>query len=162
MSANESTGRVAMPEVYAAVAARRTQFDNMLWQVPVLTVTAQAFLFSIALGADTRSTARIIACVLSMLITFLTLHLFTRHRQAEITDSHWLRDYEREHYGDSLAHGSVWRQRRERTRDAFGVFAVFERMPGFKTWSVGLSLFGAAALVILVLTIFWPQLLQKP
>lgn len=79
MSAEETTGRTPMPEVYAAVAARRTQFDNMLWQVPVLTVTAQAFLFSIALGADARSTARIIACVLSLLITFLTLHLFTRH-----------------------------------------------------------------------------------
>lgn len=64
--------KVTMPEVYAAVAARRTQFDNLLWQVPVLTITAQAFLFTIALGADTQPVARIISCVLSLLITFLS------------------------------------------------------------------------------------------
>ena len=85
-----------------------------------------------------------------------------RHRQAEITDAHWLRDYEREFYGSGQAHGPAWQRRRERTRGTLGVFAVFERMPGFKTWSIGLSLFGGAAVVILVFAIFWPQLLQKP
>jgi hypothetical protein len=32
-------------ETYAIVAARRAQFDQLVWQVPVLTLTAQAFLF---------------------------------------------------------------------------------------------------------------------
>jgi hypothetical protein len=36
-------------ETYAIVAARRTQFDQLVCQVPVLSLTAQAFLFSIAL-----------------------------------------------------------------------------------------------------------------
>src|SRR6266705_6760573 len=75
---------VPTPEVYAAVAARRTQFDNLVWQVPVLSITAQAFLFTIALGADNRPVSRVIACLLSMIVTFLTVQIFTRHRQAEI------------------------------------------------------------------------------
>jgi hypothetical protein len=31
-------------QVYQAVAARRLQWDNLVWQVPVLSLTAQAFL----------------------------------------------------------------------------------------------------------------------
>jgi len=151
-----------MPEVYAVVAARRTQFDNLLWQVPVLTITAQAFLFTIALGADTRPTARIVSCALSLLITFLTIHLFTRHRQAEITDAHWLEQYEQGRYGSGQAHGLVWQHARNGTDPAIGWFSAFARLAGVKTWAIGLSLFGLAALVILVITIFWPSLLQKP
>lgn len=152
----------AMPEVYAAVAARRTQFDNLLWQVPVLTITAQAFLFTVALGADTRPAARIVSCLLSVLVTFLTLHLFTRHRQAEIADAHWLEEYERRHYGSGQAHGLVWQRARNATDPGAGRFTPFSRLAGFRTWAVGLTLFGFAAVAILVTTIFWPHLLQKP
>lgn len=35
---------------YAALAERRLQWDSLLWQVPVLSLTAQAFLFTIALS----------------------------------------------------------------------------------------------------------------
>lgn len=38
--------------MYAVVAARRAQYHNMLWQVPTMSLTAQAFLFTIALGHD--------------------------------------------------------------------------------------------------------------
>jgi hypothetical protein len=31
------------PDFYTAVAARRLQWDNQVWQVPVLSLTAQAF-----------------------------------------------------------------------------------------------------------------------
>jgi hypothetical protein len=68
-------------EAYAAVAARRTQFDQLVWQVPVLSLTAQAFLFSIALSPDGTRTARIIASLLSLVMTFLSLHLMVKHRQ---------------------------------------------------------------------------------
>jgi hypothetical protein len=80
-------------ETYAIVAARRTQFDQLVWQVPVLSLTAQAFLFSIALSADASRTARVIASVLSLLMTVLSLHLIAKHRQAEVADSHWLEEY---------------------------------------------------------------------
>jgi hypothetical protein len=81
-------------EAYAAVAARRTQFDQLVWQVPVLSLTAQAFLFSIALSSDGTRTTRIIASLLSLVMTFLSLHLMVKHRQAEVADSQWLEAYE--------------------------------------------------------------------
>lgn len=154
------TSPAAMPEVYAAVAARRSQFDSLLWQVPVLTITAQAFLFTISLGSDTQAPARIISCLLSLLITFLTLQLFARHRQAEVTDAHWLEDYERHHYGSGQAHGVSWQRSRNQIHPDAGLFSPFARLPGFKTWSIGLSLFGVTAIAILIVSIFWPQVLQ--
>src|SRR5437868_6089036 len=100
------------PEVYAAVAARRNQFDSLLWQVPALSLAGQAFLFSVALAPDARPLSRIVACALSLTITGLTLQLFTRHRQGEIADAHWLEAYEVERYGRGLAHGRTWQARR--------------------------------------------------
>jgi hypothetical protein len=46
-------------ETYAIVAARRTQFDQLVWQVPVLSLTAQAFLFSIALSHNSTECVRL-------------------------------------------------------------------------------------------------------
>ncbi|MER6612681.1 hypothetical protein [Streptomyces xantholiticus] len=42
--------------VYQAVAARRMQWDALLWQVPALSLTAQAFLFTITLGLEVAGT----------------------------------------------------------------------------------------------------------
>jgi hypothetical protein len=150
---------VPTPEVYAAVAARRAQFDNLLWQVPVLSFTAQAFLFTIALGPDTKPVARVIACLLSLIVTFLTIHLLTRHRQAEITDAHWLEAYEERHNLQPGGHGRYWQELREGTSADAGLFTPLSRLRGYKTWAFGLSLFGVTALVVLVISIAWPQLL---
>jgi hypothetical protein len=43
--------REEMLVMYQVVAARRQNFDSMLWQVPALSLTAQAFLLVIALGS---------------------------------------------------------------------------------------------------------------
>jgi hypothetical protein len=51
--------------VYQAVVARRLQWDNLVWQVPLLSLTAQAFLFTIALGSGTTMVARCISAGLS-------------------------------------------------------------------------------------------------
>jgi hypothetical protein len=53
-------------DAYAAVAARRAHFDQMLWQVPVISLAGQAFLFSLALSHDTARTTRIIVSLLSL------------------------------------------------------------------------------------------------
>jgi hypothetical protein len=148
-------------EMYLAIAARRTQFDNLLWQVPILSLTAQAFLFTVALGADTSKAARIIAACLSLITTLLTLQLFTRHRQSEITDAHWLERYETEKLGVQPMHGIAWQRARNGTLPAAGFFSPLARLGGFRTWSVGLSLFGLASLAILVLAIGWPSVLHK-
>lgn len=142
--------------VYSAVAARRTAFDGLLWQAPVLSLTAQAFLFTIALGGDVSRFARIVASLLSIDVSVLTVQLLTRHRQAEVTDAHWLRDMEAGLPDAFRAHGPPWAERRNATPAYAGIFEPFRRLPGFFTWAIGLSLFGVAAVVTLVIAVVSP------
>ena len=137
--------------VYGAVAARRLQFDNLVWQVPVLSLTAQAFLFTVALSPGTARLPRTVACTLSIVASFLSVQIMTRHRQAEITDAAWLAMVE---VGAELlpVHGDEWRQRRNKQSGDGWIFTPLVKLPGYRTWAVGLSLFGLAAVLILILT----------
>jgi hypothetical protein len=148
-------------DAYAAVAARRTQFDQLLWQVPVLSLTAQAFLFSIALSPDGTRTTRIIASLLSLVMTFLSLHLMVKHRQAEVADSQWLEAYENKFPAPVGApkwpmHGRSWADYRNSIDPNIGRLGGLSKFTGFRIWSWGLSAFGMAAIVVLLLTIFMP------
>lgn len=161
-SPNDDARGVAGPSpdaIYAALAARRSQFDNLLWQAPVLSLTAQAFLMTVALGAAVPLYSRSVACLLSIVVAFLSVQILTRHRQAEITDAHWLRDLEAGADTQYRVHGPNWQQRRNATSPEVGPFSWFARLPGYYTWAVGLSLFGVASLVTLVLAWTWPVLL---
>jgi hypothetical protein len=151
-------------ETYGIVAARRTQFDQLVWQVPVLSLTAQAFLFSIALSHDATRTARVIASVLSLLMTVLSLHLMAKHRQAEVADSQWLEVYESQFKPTDASlpwpvHGRTWSAYRNSIDPKIGLFGFFSRFHGFQIWSWGLAMFGVAALVVLLLTAIRPDLL---
>lgn len=137
---------MSVPEIsrdaYAVVAARRTQFDQLVWQVPVLSLTAQAFLFSIALASDTSRLARIIASVLSLLMNVLSLHLMARHRQVEVADSHWLEAYEVQCGPQTTLqwpmHGPSWAQYRNSVDPKIGLLGKLSRYGGFQVWSWGL------------------------
>lgn len=157
----ERTSLPPGPEVYAAVVARRNQFDSLLWQVPALSLAGQAFLFSVALAPDARPLSRIVACMLSLTITGLTLQLFTRHRQGEVADAHWLEAYEIERYGRGLAHGRTWQAHRNATSADAGWLTSWAQVPSFKLWAAGLSLFGLISLVMLVVSIVAPSVLQR-
>jgi hypothetical protein len=138
--------------VYQAVAARRVQWDVLLWQVPALSLTAQAFLLTIALGADTSRASRLLAAGLGVAAAFLSLHLFIRQRQAELVDARWLADYEQEHFG-ATAHGPGWQQERNATVIQ-GYPRILARLPAFPVWQVALILFGVVDLTAFFLAIF--------
>jgi len=157
--------------VYQVVAARRLQWDNLVWQVPVLSLTAQAFLFTIAIGGATSRPARIIASLLAIVITVLCTTLMARHRQAEIHDAHWLQKFEdtewqSEPTEDELnfrVHGLAFRATRSVGEVDGGWTEHFVRpMPGYKTWIAGLLIFGAAAFVVLLISICCPGVLLTP
>lgn len=146
---------------YQTVEARRLQWDNLLWQVPVLSFTAQAFLFSIALAPDARSAARIIVALLSIVITILSITLMARHRQAEVTDAHWLEEYEEDWPDKDKQHGDAWRLRRNAEKPHGGVLdSIVPLFPGYITWQIGLSFFGLAAIAVIAIAIFAPGLLS--
>lgn len=139
--------------MYAVVAARRLHWDQLVWQVPVLSLTAQAFLFTIALGADSSRVARVVASLLSLVITLLSIELMSRHRRAEIMDARWLEDRERAAWPSDpdatyVVHGLRYRDRRNAS--PAGPLGI---LPGYWTWLAGLGLFGVAALFVLVATL---------
>ncbi len=137
--------------VYGVVASRRLQWDNLLWQVPVLGLTAQAFLFTTALGSG-EMWSKVIASVLAITTALLSITLMARHRQAEIMDSHWLEAYEREHFSEgSVVHGPQYSRERNGHGLGAGKFGeMIPILPGFKTWVIGLLLFAAAGIVAFV------------
>jgi hypothetical protein len=92
--------------LYQAIVARRLQWDNLLWQVPVLSLTAQAFLLTIALGHDNSNWARLLAGGLSFLAGLVSMVLMAGHRHAELTDAAWLARYEADHFLGSVFHGA--------------------------------------------------------
>lgn len=76
---NEPTEGAAIA-AYQAVAGRRAQWDSLLWQVPVLSLTAQAFLFTIELSQGNDAWARVISGMLSLNIAVISIMLMARHR----------------------------------------------------------------------------------
>jgi hypothetical protein len=148
-------------DAYAAVAARRAHFDQLLWQVPVISLAAQAFLFSIALSPDAARTSKIIASFLSVVMTFLSLQLMVRHRQAEVADSQWLEAYEKDSPSPAGVpawpmHGPTWAAYRNSIDPQIGRIGVLSKLGGFRTWVWGISGFGIAAIIVLVFAIVMP------
>jgi hypothetical protein len=145
-------------DIYAAVAARRANFDAMLWQVPVLSLTAQAFLFTISLGHDSSKWSRVIASLLSLVVTALSIVLMARQRQAEVTDAHLLAELEQHAKlpAELWASGAAWRERRNHTQMIDGWANRIPLLPGYKTWVIGLGAFGLAAAAVLILALARP------
>ena len=159
---NEMMCRMTPPEhVYSVVAARRMQWDNLLWQVPILSLTAQAFLYTIELGSDTSRVSRVIAAVLSLVVTFLCVTLMARHRQADIYDAHWLEAADETVLGqDGAMHGHQFARRRNAEPvDSGWADRIVPLRSAYKTWIGGLLMFGAGSVVVIVLTVGWPQVL---
>lgn len=145
--------------VYQAVVARRLQWDTMLWQVPTLSLTAQAFLFTIALGPDTTRVSRTIAALLAIVISVLSVTLMARHRQAEITDAQWLQDNEAAFPPEMRVHGKNFIARRMKILPKDRMFVPL--VPGYKTWTIGILLFALVAAVTIVLTWWDPSPLYE-
>ena len=78
---------------YQVLAARRQSYDNMLWQTPVISLTAQAFLFTIALGTGAK-VSRLIAGCLALIAALASSQLLAKHRYFEIYYSRLLEDVE--------------------------------------------------------------------
>jgi hypothetical protein len=147
--------------VYQAVVARRMQWDSLLWQVPILSLTAQAFLFTIALGSDTSELSRIIAALLSAVVALLCVSLMARHRQAELSDAGWLQEYEKDYSERFQVHGEPFRERRDKVKvRLLGNRLPAPTWPGYEVWTWGVSTFGVLGLVVVVLSVANPTLLH--
>ena len=153
-------------EQYAIVAERRLQWDTLLWQMPSMVLTGEAFLFTISLGSSTAPTGRRIAAALALMVAMASLHSLASHRLSELTDSAWLHEYELAHQAPAL-HGLSWRKRRQlvvasqRSSPSFTdrLVTVVGTTRSIVVWFWTMAIIAAAAAVSLVLAIGWPQVL---
>ncbi|MCK5617080.1 NUDIX domain-containing protein [Candidatus Pacearchaeota archaeon] len=127
---------------YSALNARRISYDNMLWQTPVMSLIAQAFLFSIILSGNTEPVSQIIAAILAIFTSIASLQLLAKHRHGEETCAKELVKIE------SLTNRYPTNQYHKSERR-------FVKYSSYEVWFFVLLLFGIAALC----TIFRPLLI---
>ncbi|MFD8396476.1 hypothetical protein ACFV2N_46730 [Streptomyces sp. NPDC059680] len=133
---------------YQVVASRRAGFDSMMWQVPGLALTAQAFLMTIALSSDAGRLARVTSGVLSIVVSFMSVQLLAKHRRHELADSIWLQEFEKTR-GLPEIHGPA----EERCRAVGLPFKGLVKPRSHRVWAAGLTAFGLVGLGTAVLAL---------
>lgn len=79
---------------YEAINQRYLSHNELMWQTPVLAMTAMAFLLTIALG-DGDQWMRALAAGLSTLIAMISAQLMAKHSDSQIQDAELLYQIER-------------------------------------------------------------------
>ena len=146
-----------------------------MWQAPFLSLTAQAFLLTIALAKDSEPAARLISAGLACLSALASVQLMAKHRYYERADTEWLKRYESKYYkdaddGEKLA-CSVHDRRRKALNYLFIKGAESKRrldpmtrllsLPGsYYFWMFVLTVFAVGAAAVFVMTLKWPNLLS--
>jgi hypothetical protein len=142
--------------VYQTVADRRLQYENLLWQVPTLSLTAQAFLFSISMAAGNDPVARIASSLLALIVSIISIMLMASHRLAERKDALWLERFEQQQLGVGTwgAHGTVFEtQQQSVTLDVSWLDNLIPMRQMFTVWVVGLACFGITAIFMIIRTL---------
>ena len=132
---------------YQILAERRQKYDVLVWQAPVISLTAQAFLFQVALGSGYSSSARATAGFLGAITAVASVQLLTRHRHMEQLDSSALESFEEKNKvsGWSVIHG------RKRT---LGKGRFLARSSSFQWWRGLLCIFGILSFLIMCMNLF--------
>lgn len=155
-------------EQYSIVANRRQQWDTLLWQMPTMALTGEAFLFTISLGGNTAQTGRIVSSVLALVVAIASLHSLSAHRLSELTDSRWLHEHEIDR-GASVVHGISWRDRRMAiVQDQLKSSKLTDRLVArtykfrsIEIWFWTMVLIALTSVCVLVITIVQPSLLSR-
>ena len=131
--------------LYQVVESRRLATDGMVWQVPGLALTAQAFLVTIELGPGVGAVAQAVTGLLAAAISLMSVQLMLRHKRSELADSMWLERFERES-GWEVVHG-----KREEFADRNGVASGWlVRYRSYRVWILGMGAFGLVGLLAAV------------
>jgi hypothetical protein len=155
-------------EQYHIVAQRRQQWDTLLWQMPTMVLTGEAFLFTISLGPSTTQTGRIVASLLAFVVAMASLHSLSSHRLSELADSAWLHEHEQTHGAPEL-HGLSWRARRgdvvarelHSPRLTDRLIARFARIRSITVWFWTMALICVLSVGVLIISAGFPSLLTR-
>lgn len=158
--------RVEVPEelfgsVYTVIAARRTAFDTLMWQVPTLGLAAQAFLLTIAFGTSSSQIARCISGGLAAVVAAVAIQTMLKHRANEKTDNLILKELEIA-AGISIASKANPHDAPAVRAKAIGNDLIENRLTrgrSARLWVTSLLCFGAAGVTALALSLLDPSLL---
>lgn len=138
--------------VYQALASRRQGYDTLMWQVPALSLSGQAFLFTIALGASSSASARVISSLLAFIIAVISMQLMSKHRFHEELNSRLLEHFETT-YGLNTWLGYPFHNPKLVNQAIKVRSGLFVRRSSYRIWMGGLGLFALASLAVIVLTL---------
>ena len=136
--------------VYQVVANRRLGYDTLMWQVPAISFTAQAFLFSIALGPS-NYLARFMAAFLAFVIACISMQLMSKHRHHEEIDSRLLEQFEKKQHIDMLFDCSPHTSSMRRAEVVGKGSNWIIRQSSYRLWMFGLTLFAITSITVIVI-----------
>lgn len=140
----ESTGvDRAFESQYIVLNERRNSFNTLLWQTPVLSLTAQAFLFTIALGEDVPESGRRTAATLALMVSIASIQLLAKHRFNEVDHAKRLTQIEKER-------GLIKINEKRDVIISWNPETWLAKLPSYWIWSTMLFGFGIVALSIII------------
>lgn len=134
-SSNDNDNPALDDSQYQLVAQRRQIYDSMLWQTPVLSLTAQAFLLNIAFDSSKDLSPKLIAATLAFFTAMASIQLMAKHRYHEVRDSNLLKDYE-EKNKIKVIHNN------EKAKSKNYLWDCFVNISSYKLWITILVFFG--------------------
>lgn len=127
---------------------RRSHTDAQMWQVPVLSLTAQAFLLQLGLGPGTSGLGRLIASLLGLASAVAAVQLLQKHRYHELQLSCWIEQVEKDRSLPQL-HARLQREAYSGQHPD----TMLTRRRSHRVWTGVLCAFAVADLVLVVLSI---------
>ncbi|HET7474882.1 MAG TPA: hypothetical protein VFJ97_02540 [Dermatophilaceae bacterium] len=140
---------------------RELEQDAMLWQTPIIALTAQAFLLTIALAQGSTLFSRILAASLGLVVACLSMQLMAKHRMLEGIDRQMLAQLEGVLGIPRLSdRGWGWEGKNYILSTRGGPrMSAFRAAKSYVVWQSGIALFGASNMLIVILTIVAPSAL---
>lgn len=146
---------------YEMLTARFLAHDELLWQTPVLALTAQSFLMTISLSRDVANLAAATAAALGTVLICMSMHLLGRHRFLELVEKHKLMELEESLRIEPLStHSWAWKYEKAprlgrafKPRDYGLESPRYPRVfswPSYIIWQIGLTLFAIANIGICI------------
>jgi len=140
---------------------RQLEQENKMWSTPALALTAQAFLFSVALAPESSLAARLLTSTLAIAVAFASFQLMAKHWHLGQLDSLRLRDLEHLLEVHPLS-DRTWDTRE--WRDGKGLVArphAYVRWKSRVIWQWLIATFGVAAAGVIVAAILAPGVFRQ-
>lgn len=143
--------------VYQAADGRRSAIDQMMWQAPALSLTAQAFLLTMAFQEPTAPLGRLIAGLLGLVAAVAAMQLVAKHRHHEVQMSRWLQQLEEltllPRLNDRDARKAFADGAGEQPAGSWLAESFADTGSSFEWWLRALAVFGIADVIAVVLAL---------